>query len=351
MRRAGIDALLAGPSADLRYLTGYDAPQLERLTMLVLPADGDAVLVVPSLERPRAEDSGAGHVARIETWDETDDPYALVGSALGGAPGRVAVGERMWAMFLLALQERFPSASFERSSAVMRALRVRKDATELDRLRKAATAADAVASAMVGEKVSGRTEREVARWIGEALVESGCEHVGFAIVASGPNAASPHHEPGDRVISPGDALVCDYGGTVDGYFSDITRTFCVGEPPDGFPDAYAVLAKAQDAAVAAVAPGVAAQDVDAAARSIITDAGFGDAFIHRTGHGIGLEVHEEPYIVSGNAELLAPGMTFSVEPGIYLPGRLGMRIEDIVAVTEDGAERLNMAPRNPVVLA
>jgi Xaa-Pro aminopeptidase len=350
MDRAEIDALLIGPSADLRYLTGYDAPVLERLTMLVLPAAGDPVLVVPELERPRAEASGAGDVVRIATWSETQDPYSVVVSSVGEAHAKLAVGERMWALFLLALQSRFPRASFVRASAVLAPLRKRKDAAELDALRRAAAAADAVASGLVGERASGRTEREVARWISDALLTRGCEHVGFAIVASGPNAASPHHEPGDRVIESGDALVCDFGGTIEGYSSDITRTFCVGEPPDGFNDAYAVLAKAQDAAVSAVAPGVRAEEIDRAARSVIDDAGYGAAFIHRTGHGIGLEVHEEPYIVEGNSELLAPGMTFSIEPGIYLGGRFGMRIEDIVAVTDDGVERLNAAPRNPMVL-
>jgi Xaa-Pro aminopeptidase len=350
MERAGIDALIVGPSADLRYLTGYDAPLLERLTMLVLPLAGEPVLVVPELERPRAEDSGAADVVRIVTWNETDDPYAHVRAAVGDEHGALAVGERMWATFLLALQDVYPVAAFSRASAILNALRVRKDATELDALRRAAAAADGVAAGLVGERVSGRMEREVARWISDALITRGCEHVGFAIVASGPNSASPHHEPGDRVIERGDALVCDFGGTIDGYSSDITRTFCVGEPPDGFTDAYTVLAKAQDAAVSAVAPGVPAEDVDAAARKVIDAAGYGDAFIHRTGHGIGLEVHEEPYIVAGNAEPLAAGMTFSVEPGIYLRGRFGMRLEDIVAVTDDGVERLNAAPRNPVVL-
>ncbi len=349
MERSGIDAVLVGPSADLRYLTGYDAPQLERPTMLVLPAGGEAVLVVPLLERARALDSGAGDVVRIVTWDETGDPYAHVRAAVGDAH-RIAVGERMWATFLLALQESFPRAAFSRATAVLRPLRTRKDPGELDALRRAAAAADHVVAGLADERVSGRTERELARRISDALIARGCEHVGFAIVASGENAASPHHEPGARVISSGDALVCDFGGTVEGYSSDITRTFVVGEPPDGFNDAYAVLAKAQDAAVAAVVPGVAAEAVDAAARSVISDAGFGDAFIHRTGHGIGLEVHEDPYIVAGNTENLTPGMTFSVEPGIYLPGRFGMRIEDIVAVTEDGVERLNTASRNPVVL-
>ncbi len=350
MERAGIDALIVGPSADLRYLTGYDAPLLERLTMLVLPSAGEPALIVPELERPRAEDSGAGDVVRIVTWNETDDPYAHVRTAVGADHATLAVGERMWATFLLALQDAYPAAVFSRASGILNALRIRKDANELDALRRAAAAADGVATGLAGERVSGRTEREVARWISEALIMRGCEQVGFAIVASGPNSASPHHEPGDRVIERGDALVCDFGGTIDGYSSDITRTFCVGEPPDGFADVYTVLARAQDAAVSAVAPGVPAEDVDAAARKVIDAAGYGDAFIHRTGHGIGLEVHEEPYIVAGNAEPLTAGMTFSVEPGIYLRGRFGMRLEDIVAVTDDGVERLNAAPRNPVVL-
>lgn len=350
MERGGVDALLLGPSADLRYLTGYDAPLLERLTMLVLPREGDPVLVVPVLERPRAEESGAGDVSSIMTWGETDDPYAAVRSAVGDHAGTLAVGDRMWATFLLALEEAFPKASFTRASGVMRALRMCKDAAELDALRRAGAAADRVATAVAGEKITGKTERAVARWISEALVEFGCEHAAFAIVASGPNAASPHHKPGDRVIQPGDALVCDFGGTVEGYSSDITRTFSVGEPRDGFGDAYGVLARAQEAAVRAVAPGVVASSVDAAARSVIADAGYGEAFIHRTGHGIGLEVHEDPYLVAGNTEPLAPGMTFSVEPGIYLPGRFGMRIEDIVAVTDDGVERLNQASRELVIL-
>ena len=350
MERVGIDALMVGPSADLRYLTGYDAPLLERLTMLVLSATHDPVLVVPELERPRAEDSGAGDVVRIVTWNETDDPYDHVRAAVGDEHGTLAVGERMWATFLLALQDAFPAAAFSRASAILSGLRMRKDATELDALRRAASAADGVAAGLAGQRVAGRSEREVARWISDALITRGCEQVGFAIVASGPNSASPHHEPGDRVIERGDVLVCDFGGTIEGYASDITRTFCVGDPPEGFTDAYTVLAKAQDAAVCAVKPGVPAADVDAAARKVIEAAGFGDAFIHRTGHGIGLEVHEEPYIVAGNAEPLAAGMTFSVEPGIYLRGRFGMRLEDIVAVTDDGVERLNAAPRNPVVL-
>lgn len=350
MERRGIGALFVGPSADLRYLVGYDALPLERLTLLVLPVAGEPALVVPELERPRAEDSGAGVVADIRSFGENDDPWVMVGAALPGDPGRVAVGDRMWATFVLALQESFPAAEVARASAVTAPLRMRKDADEVDALRRAGAGADRVASALAGEKVAGRTEREISRWISEALIAEGHERVNFAIVASGPNAASPHHHPGDRVLEAGDALVCDFGGTVDGYCSDITRTFTVADPTAEFLEAYAVLAKAQDAAVSAVRPGATAESVDAAARGVITDAGFGDQFMHRTGHGIGLEEHEEPYIIAGNTMPLEPGMAFSVEPGIYVRGRFGMRIEDIVVVTGDGVERLNNAPRNPVML-
>ena len=350
MERLGVAALLVGPSADLRYLVGYDALPLERLTLLVLPVAGDPVLVVPELERPRAQDSGAGDAAEIVSFGETDDAYAAVRGALPRDAERLAVGDRMWAMFLLSLQESFPAAAFVRASTVTAPLRMRKDAEELDALRRAAAGADRVASGLAGEKAAGRTERDVSRWIGDALIAQGHERVNFAIVASGPNAASPHHHPGDRVLESGDALVCDFGGTVDGYCSDITRTFSVGDPSGEFLEAYAVLAKAQDAAVNAVAPGTNAQSVDAAARDMIADAGYGERFIHRTGHGIGLEEHEEPYIIAGNDLRLEPGMTFSIEPGIYVPRRFGMRIEDIVAVTGDGVERLNNAPRNPVML-
>lgn len=350
LRDRGVRALVAGPSADLRYLTGYDAPPLERPTLLVVPADADAFVVVPALERLRAEAAVAD--AEIVTWEETADPYEIVRGRLRVNDGdTIAAGDRLWAMFLLRLQDAFPGTRFVPASQVTRSLRLRKDHDEIDRLARSASAADLVALALAGEKVSGRSERELSRWISDALLDAGLERVNFAIVAAGENAASPHHQPGERPIGPGDALVCDFGGTLDGYCSDITRTFFVGEPPAEFVRLYDVLRGAQQTAVAAVRPGIAAEAVDAAAREVIAAAGYGDRFVHRTGHGIGLDEHEDPYLVAGNAEPLAEGMAFSVEPGIYIPGSFGARIEDIVVCEALGGRSLNLAPRDLVTLA
>jgi Xaa-Pro aminopeptidase len=351
MSASDLDALLVGPSSDLRYLCGYDAPALERLTLLVLPAEGEPTLVLPQLERPRARSAQADGVARLVPWGETEDPIELVRTAMPPGARRAAVGDRLWASFVLRLQAAIPEVRWSPASEILEPLRARKDGHEIDALRRAARIADDVAVRLREQAVIGRTEREVAAWIGAELVERGSDRVGFVIVASGANAASPHHEPSDRVIEPGDALVCDFGGVLDGYCSDITRTFVAGRAPDGFDDAYSVLARAQDDAVATVRGSIAAEDVDAAARDAIDAAGYGDLFVHRTGHGIGLDVHEAPWIVAGNKRLLEPGMTFSIEPGIYAPARFGMRVEDIVVATADGVERLNDAPRDAAVLS
>ncbi|HYT09395.1 MAG TPA: Xaa-Pro peptidase family protein [Mycobacteriales bacterium] len=349
---AGLDALLITPGPDLRYLTGYPAVVLERLTCLVLPADGDPVLVVPRLERPAALASPAGGLGlRLLPWDETDDPYSLVTGQLRD-PGRVAVDDHMRAATVLALRDALPGTEQTLAGAVLGPLRARKAPDEVAALRRAGEAIDRVHTRMSEWLRPGRTEREVGREVAEAIIAEGHERVDFVIVGSGPNGASPHHGLSDRVIEAGDPVVVDIGGTTaDGYCSDSTRTYVAGaEPAADFAAYYAVLEEAQRAAVAAVRPGVAAQAVDAAARDVISAAGYGDAFVHRTGHGIGLEPHEQPYIVAGNTQPLEPGMAFSVEPGIYLAGRHGARIEDIVAVTADGVERLNRTPRGLVAL-
>ena len=351
IRSAGLDALLVGPSADLRYLVGYDAHAMERLTLLVLPAEGDPWLVVPALEEPAARASGADQLVELRTWGETEDPVALVASELGrgSAPGSVAVSDRLFSMFTLALQEALPTTRFHPCGPVLRDLRIRKDPAELDALRAVGAAIDSVHAQVPGLLLPGRTEAEVARDLGELiLVEQ--DEVAFIIVGSGPNGASPHHAVSDRVLEPGDAVVVDIGGVKDGYCSDMTRNYAVEHLPAGYAELHSVLEQAQEAAVQRIAPGVPAAAIDAAAREVITAAGYGERFIHRTGHGIGVDVHEHPYIVGSNPEPVAAGMAFSVEPGIYLPGRYGARIEDIVLVTDGGAERVNRRPRT-VLLA
>ncbi len=364
---AGLDALLIGVGADLRYLAGYEAMPLERLTLLVIPAaDGTPVtLVAPRLEAApaRACPAVASGEVVVATWEETEDPMALVGALVAEAigndashPAAVAVSDGLRAAFVLGLQRALPGARFSLASAVLRTLRMRKDADEVALLRAAALAADRVLAAVAAGTLVGRTEAGVAREIRERLVTEGHDHAAFAIVASGPNSASPHHEPGERVIAAGEPIVIDIGGALGGYGSDITRTVWVtGTDPALGPDAeflrlYGVLQGAQAAATAAVLPGVACERIDAVARGIIHAAGYGPSFIHRTGHGIGLEEHEEPYLVAGSTEPLAPGMAFSVEPGIYLEGRYGARIEDIVVCGDTGPVTLNRLARDLLVV-
>ena len=352
-RDAGLAALLLTPGPDLRYLTGYDAHQLERLTCLVVPAGPDAAgggpfMVVPRLELPAAQASPAGGLGlELIPWDETDDPYALVAARLA-ATGRVGLSDRMWALMVLRLRDALPGMAQDLASTALRQLRIRKSPAEVAALRAAGEAIDRVHARVPGWLRPGRTERQVAADIADAILEEGHATVDFTIVGSGPNAASPHHDVSDRTLRHGDAVVVDIGGTMpSGYCSDCTRTYVIGTPPPEFAAYYRVLQEAQQAACAAVRPGVSAQDVDAAAREPIAAAGYGEYFVHRTGHGIGLECHEDPYIVSGNAEPLGPGMAFSIEPGIY-PGPHGARIEDIVVCTDDGYERLNNAGRELV---
>lgn len=357
MALLGVDALLLSHGADLPWLTGYRAMPLERLTVLVLPATGDPVLVVPGLEAPRVPDSGGRF--ELRPWSDDENPVDVVVDLLRRSDrARLAVSDRAWATTVLELQRRMPDAEWVEASRVTSPIRAVKDAAERDALRAAAAAADRVAAVLQagGIPLVGRTEAEVSARLGTLLVAEGHRAVNFAIVGSGPNAASPHHEPGGRVIGRGETVVCDFGGTLSlddgpGYCSDVTRTVVTGPPSDEVAAAYEVLAGAQQAAVAAARAGVTAASVDRVARTIIEDAGYGDLFVHRTGHGIGIEEHEDPYLVVGNDEVLVPGHAFSVEPGIYQPGRFGMRLEDIVVVGSDGEpESLNTADHRLVVV-
>lgn len=343
MADLGVDAALLSVGADLPWLTGYTAMPLERLTMLVLPAEGDATLVVPRLEAPRVEP--VPDLFAIHPWDETDDPVATVAALLDNADN-LAISDRTWATFVLRLQQALPDARWSPASTVTGPLRAVKDDDEVDALARASAAADRVAAQLLAGDLPliGRTEADVSREIGDRLRREGHQVVNFAIVASGPNSASPHHDAGDRVIEAGEAVVCDFGGTLDGYCSDITRTVFTGPPPAEFVEVYGVVQAAQAEGVDAARAGTRAEAVDGTSRARIAGAGYGEFFIHRTGHGIGREEHEDPYLVRGNPTVLEPGHAFSVEPGIYLPGRFGVRIEDIVVIGSDGGPRpLNLA--------
>lgn len=348
---AGLDALLITPGADLRYLTGYEALPLERLTCLVLPVGGAAFLVVPRLEEPAAQVSPAGSLGiEIAAWHETEDPFAMIARRIGPL-GTVGLANQMWTEKAMAFGAAMPGIRQALAGPALAELRMRKSPAEVDALRRAGQAIDRVHARMGEWLRPGRTEREVGRDIAAAILEAGHVRVDFVIVASGPNGASPHAELSDRVIAVGEPVVVDIGGTTaEGYCSDSTRNFCVGVPPAEYAEYFGVLLDAQRAQTDAVRPGITAEELDAIGRDIIGDAGHGADFLHRTGHGIGLETHEEPYIVSGSARPLEPGMAFSIEPGIYLAGRHGARIEDIVVCTADGGERLNVTDRELVVL-
>ena len=352
MAEADIDVLLVSVGHDLPYLTGYEAMPLPRLTMLVVPKDGDATLVVPRLEAPRVVDRP--EVFTLLPWNETEDPVAIV-AGLAGRPSAVAIGDTMWARFVVDLLGHWPSTStkYLRSTAVMNALRMRKDDSEIAALAAAGAAVDRIAGQLQSGQIplAGRTEAAVSADLGARIIAEGHQRVNFAIVGAGENAASPHHHAGDRVIKEGEIVLCDFGGTMDGYCSDITRCVFLGDPPAEVAEAYAVLHEAQAAAVAAGTVGTPCEEVDRVARRIIAAAGYGDYFIHRTGHGIGMDEHEDPYMVEGNHLPLEPGHAFSVEPGIYLPGRWGMRLEDIVVATDAGPHPVNDANHELVSVA
>ncbi len=354
-----LDGMIIGVGPDLEYLTGYRAKPLERLTALTIGApDPEPVLFVPRLEEAAAR-AGVRPDVTMRTWDETGDPHAAALAQFAPRAGggtSIAISERAWALHLMRFQERRPDVSWSPASAVLRELRMVKDAEEVELLRRAAEAADRVVAAIAAGRLVGRTEADVAREVRERLVAEGHEEAHFAIVGSGPNSASPHHEASERVIEPGEPIVLDIGGTWQGYGSDITRTLWVtgGEDQKGpdpeFLTLFGLVREAQAVSSDAVRPGVACERLDEVARTIIAIGGFGDQFMHRLGHGIGLEGHEEPYLVTGNAEPLREGHAFSIEPGIYLEGRYGARIEDIVVCGRDGPIVLNSAPRDLYVV-
>jgi Xaa-Pro aminopeptidase len=348
---AGLAGLVITPGYDLRYLVGSRGQTFERLTALVLPSDGEPTVVVPRMELASLKESAVTELGlAVRDWVDGDDPYRLVADALGGGRVATAVTDSMPALHLLPLAEAFGVVPVL-ATDVLRRLRMIKDDAEIKALHEAGAAIDRVHARVPEFLVPGRTEADVAADIAEAIVAEGHSEVAFIIVGSGPNGADPHHECSDRRLVVGDIVVVDIGGPYEpGYNSDSTRTYSIGEPDGDVARRYSALQRAQRAAVAAVRPGVTAEQVDAAARDVLAAEGLAEAFVHRTGHGIGLSVHEEPYIVAGNDLPLEEGMAFSVEPGIYFAGEWGARIEDIVIVTADGATSVNERPHDLLVV-
>lgn len=347
----GPAALLVTPGADLAYLCGYWAPPLERLTCLVIRNDGPPTLLVPELESAAAQASPAAATGiQVVTWAEGESAPDLVTARINDCDS-IFVDDHMWAYRVIDIQDRLPGVRVDPAGTVISELRLHKTPYEVGQLHAAGQAIDAV-FAQVGEWLTpGRTEREIGAKIHEAMLEAGHGRVDFIIVASGPNSASPHHGVSDRQIRVGDAVVIDIGGAIStGYCSDSTRTFHLGNPTAEYSRAYEVLLAAQQAGVAAVRSGVPCEQIDSTCRSILATADLAQHFVHRTGHGIGLSTHEDPYLVAGNARPLEPGFAFSVEPGFYLPGGYGARIEDIVVCTDADPIVCNSRPHELAII-
>ena len=354
LRDRSIDAAVLTLGAEVPWMIGYEPMPLERITALIVRPDDSPTLLVPKLEAARVRERS--DLFKILSWKESVDPYGLIVDGLKGAK-RVAFSDRGWASWLLATMRHASDSEFFSLSELGIDIRREKDDVELLTLAAAGAAADAVAEKLLGGEVEllGKTEREVSDELSRLLLDYGHSRVNFAIVGSGPNSASPHHEPSLRVIGRNEPVVCDFGGTFSvngepGYCSDITRTVFVGRPDSRFQRLYEVLELAQRTARSSIVAGMSLSAADATARDVIDAAGYKEYFIHRLGHGIGLEEHEEPYLVSNATDVVRERDCFSVEPGIYVPGSYGARIEDIVTVEGGKLTSFNEVNRHLIQL-
>ncbi len=349
-RAVGADALVVGGGADLYYLTGHDGHSYERLTAAISLTTSNgppAVLVTPALEAGRI--IAMPEVFETQRWEDEDDPIADAVRTLPET-GVALVSDDLQANHLLAMQAARPGVQFRALNETLGGMRSIKTAAERHALRAVGARADIVHQQIQAGEVPliGRTELEVKADIHDRLLAAGHDRVTFIIVASGPNSASPHHHPGSRVINENEMVLFDFGGTFNGFNSDTTRCVFTGPVPNDVAAAWSSLVAAQEAAFQAAIPGNRLCDVDNAARAALTADGYGPEFIHRTGHGIGTEVHEHPYVTSSNDTEIVEGNAFSIEPGIYRTGAWGMRLEDIVVIEADGPVRCNATKREIV---
>jgi len=338
MAEQGLDLAIITPGPNLRYLTDFRAHALERITALVLSVH-DSWIVVPQLEFNAAKEFFTD--LEVVSWGELDNPYDLIFS-LSEKNNRILLDQNMKYLHVEKFQNSQPSAKFQNLTQIIQPLRAIKSPTELDELRKVSGSINAVHQKLATMKFQGKTERELAREIQELILEEH-EKVDFVIVASGPNSANPHHQPTDRIMDINDVVIVDIGGTSGaGYCSDCTRTYHVGDRVDKeFLFSYQALKQAQQLGVEAVNVGVFAEEMDRVVRDELVKYDLAKWFIHRLGHGIGVETHEDPYLVSGNTYSLRVGNAFSIEPGFYIPNRWGARIEDIVAISDTGVVNFN----------
>lgn len=344
-----VDAAIGvfGLSSNLRYLTGFSDEPGERLLLLIVPREGKATMIVPALYADQVD--AQSPPAALRVWKDGEDPQVMlreIADEVSRIPGKVLLDDSLWAVFALQVQAAFLGRHFGSASAAMAPLRERKDDAELAAMRRAGAIADAAFVAVTAEQISGLTEIGLARRLEAVMLDGGADGIAFeTLVAAGPNSALPHYRAGTRKIEPGDLVILDYGCRLNGYCSDISRTVVCGKASAEQCRVHKAVVEAHWAAREKVGPGVEAQEVDAAAREVLVSAGYGAQFVHRTGHGIGLDIHESPYIVNGNRQKLEEGMTFSIEPGAYFPEAYGVRIEDVVVVTGVGAKAMTHAPQ------
>lgn len=348
MSEQGFDMMILFPSSHMYYLSGFRDEPGERMLFFLVPIEGDPLFIAPKLyENHIKRDSS---FRKVYTWEDSEKPIDILRRSLKdmgiSQDAKIAVDDSTWAMFMLSLEDILPKAKFFRASQVISRLRIKKSEEEIRWMSEAGVVMDEVFAVIIRSKICGMTEVELAAFLEYEMKKRGCDKIAFeTLVASGPNGAIPHHRAGNRTINVGDVVILDYGCQIHGYCADMSRTIVCGEPSKEVQAVYETVRRAQEEAMQVIKPGIAAQEVDRIARGVISKAGFGENFPHRTGHGIGLDVHEEPYIVEGNDLLLEKGMVFTVEPGIYLPESFGVRIEDTVVVMSSGVRRLTNCTR------
>lgn len=343
MMKNGIKAVVLSPSMNMFYTTGFNTFPGERLLVSILDVKGEVVFIAPKMYEQEIKEKGV--FDNIITWDDSQDPKDILDSICrekGYAESVIAIEDTMWFNAFEKVFSAFKGARFIKASGIVGELRKYKAADEAEKMREASRLAEKALELVIPKIKAGMKETAVKELLETEMKNQGLSGPSFdTIIGSGSNSALPHYTAGEKILQAGDSIVIDFGGLYQGYCSDMTRTIMIGQATDEYRRVYEAVKGGQLKAIEAVKPGMRACDIDTAARSYITEKGYGDYFIHRTGHGIGMEVHEEPYISNISETVLQPGMVFSIEPGAYLPGKFGVRIEDLVMVTETGVEVLN----------